>query len=433
MKKPKHAEKLLILFLFLVLSTGHVIPCSMFKITLYGKTMVGNNEDSWRLTSRIWFEKGREGKYGGVYVGYSDLFPQGGMNEAGLAFDGFAVYPKQLKDVSPKRKIDNPTNFIKEIMQNCKSVDEVRDIANKYDRRNFNSAMFLFVEKSGKYLVVESDTLIFGNDEKYVLSNFCPSITNDLTKVKIDRYQRGRTFLENKEDTSLNFCKSVMDTMHECRARLGDGTLYTSIYDLNEGLVYLYFYHDYENVVKFNLQQELKKGNHIYTMPNLFPKNKEYATLYEYETPITSKIILLSLFAFGFLFSFTILFFLLGSFIKLFKSKNALFHKTDLISRLILLTANIFLTAYIFVLVRNPNIVYGEAPFRMTQEMSFLNFAAYIPIIVLILFIPLALCNALIFRKHLLSKFSRCIFTLNTIGYLAILLLFGYWHLYSVL
>ncbi|RFM31806.1 hypothetical protein [Chitinophaga silvisoli] len=42
-----------------------VFSCSMFKITLQGKTMVGNNEDAWRTGSAIWFETGREGGIGG--------------------------------------------------------------------------------------------------------------------------------------------------------------------------------------------------------------------------------------------------------------------------------------------------------------------------------------------------------------------------------
>jgi hypothetical protein len=36
----------------------------MFKLTMYGKTMVGNNEDYWNPNSRIWFEHGKVGAGG---------------------------------------------------------------------------------------------------------------------------------------------------------------------------------------------------------------------------------------------------------------------------------------------------------------------------------------------------------------------------------
>ena len=261
MKKYNLLAKTFSLIILMLLSTSIANSCSMFKITMYGKTMVGNNEDAWRLNSKIWFETGKINNYGAAYVGHDDLFPQGGMNEAGLAFDGFAVYPRNLKSVIGKKKIDDPAEFMKMILQTCSTVEEVNEFVNRYDRSAFNQSMLLFVDKTGKYLVVEVDTTLLGNNEKYVLSNFCPSITQNPDDVKIARYQRGRKFLENKSDTSLRFCVAMMDTMHECRNKIGDGTTYTSIYDLNEGLINLFFYHDYAHSVQFNIKEELAKND----------------------------------------------------------------------------------------------------------------------------------------------------------------------------
>jgi len=50
--------------------------CSMCKVTINGRTYLGNNEDSWRMGSTVWFENGGEGKLGAVYFGYSDHFPR---------------------------------------------------------------------------------------------------------------------------------------------------------------------------------------------------------------------------------------------------------------------------------------------------------------------------------------------------------------------
>ena len=54
----------------------------MFKITQGGKTLVGNNEDYWNPNTRVWFEQSEGEKMGAMYVGFDDLYPQGGMNEA---------------------------------------------------------------------------------------------------------------------------------------------------------------------------------------------------------------------------------------------------------------------------------------------------------------------------------------------------------------
>ena len=74
-------------------------------------------------------------------------------------------------------------------------------------------------------------------------------------------YQKGRRYLENSKDTSISFCTSVMDTMHQERV-WGAGTMYTTVYDLTEGTIYLYFFRDYTHVIKFNLDKELSKNNH---------------------------------------------------------------------------------------------------------------------------------------------------------------------------
>jgi hypothetical protein len=37
------------------------------------------------------------------------------------------------------------------------------------------------------------------------------------------------------------------------------------------GLIYLYHFHNYENVVVINLEEELKKGKHTIEISSLFP------------------------------------------------------------------------------------------------------------------------------------------------------------------
>jgi hypothetical protein len=285
-------KKYIALCFLLLLVVVPVRPCSMFKITFGGKTMVGNNEDAWRENSRIWFEVGRDGHYGAAYVGHDDGFPQGGMNEAGLAYDGFAVYGRVLKPVVEKEKLGgalaDKVGFLTSIMQQCATVEEVQRFVNRYDRRVFNHGMLLFIDKKGDYLVVEVDTTILGHDAKYVLANFCPSLTPDPSTVTMGRYRRGVAFLSGKQDSSLRFCTAMMDTMHECRPRLGDGTTYTSIYDLSGGLIYLYFYHDYTHCVSFDLRRELAKGDHNLLMLSLFPPNAEYERFVRHKTPFNS-------------------------------------------------------------------------------------------------------------------------------------------------
>lgn len=234
--------------------------------------MVGNNEDYWNPNDRIWFEKGKKGEYGAFYVGFDNFWPQGGMNQAGLVVDGFAEDYKAISDTIGKKPLT--MNFLKEIMRRCATVDEVKNYMSQFNLSGLETSMYFFVDKSGKYLVVEGDSLTIGEKEYYIVSNFYPSQIKNECDVPLSYYQKGRKYLENNKDISVAFCSSVMDTMHQERA-WGAGTMYTTIYDLEGGVIYLKFFRDYTHVVKFDLNEELAKDNHSLIIPELFPENKK--------------------------------------------------------------------------------------------------------------------------------------------------------------
>lgn len=272
MKEKKLLLTLLLVLIFTITMIQNGLACSMFKLTMFGKTMVGNNEDYWNPNTRIWFEQGKNGEYGAAYVGFDNFYPQGGMNRAGLVFDGFSEDYKAISDTLGKKNLK--IDFLKDILKKCATVDDVKKYLIQYNLSGLETSMFLFIDRTGKYLVAEGDSLTIGNKPSYVLSNFYPSQVKDENEIDIPFYQKGRRLLENHRDTSINFCSSAMDTMHQEKV-WGGGTMYTTIYDLIEGTIYLYFFHDYTHVVKFNLDHELKMGDYSLVIPELFPENKK--------------------------------------------------------------------------------------------------------------------------------------------------------------
>lgn len=266
--------KKILFLLFSFLFSNADFACTVYKITMNGKTFMGNNEDYWNGNTRIWFEKGKNGNYGCAYVGFAHLYPEGGINEHGLAFDGFAVPHRDVKKNPNKLPYDTAT--LRKVMRTCKNTDEVFNFFSKYDLSPLHAGMMLFVDPSGKYLVVEGDTMIKGNDDKYLLSNFCPSKTKDVNDVQIPMYQSGRKLMAGHVDTSLTFLKTLSDTLHQSWPGNIGGTLYTTIYDLNERTIHLYFYHDYTKSMTFKLADELNKEDRVVVnIPKLFPNNTE--------------------------------------------------------------------------------------------------------------------------------------------------------------
>ena len=207
-------KKSLFTLIILLLYCSQAVTCSMYKVTVDNKTMVGSNFDAYYLTPRIWFENGiKSGEYGAVFTGgrfdgANGFAPQTGMNEYGLTFSRLAS-PAPEKDLIidvSKKKITNPTLYLKDIMHKCKTIDEVRAYIQKYDQSFFIEDVFIYIDLTGRYLIVEPDTMIIGNDSKYVLANFCPSRNSDFNSIKQVRYRNGVEFLKNKIDTSIQFC-----------------------------------------------------------------------------------------------------------------------------------------------------------------------------------------------------------------------------------
>ncbi len=405
--------------------------CSMYKVTANGKTMVGNNEDSWRRDARIWFEQGTNGKFGVVCVGYArKQHPDGAMNEYGLAFDAFTMYRKgNLGEKDPNKK-DFAYSHLLTIMQQCKTVDEVYAFLDKLNLHIldgspiFNGAMLLFVDKTGKYLVVEANKMTFGNDNKFALANFSVADTKDLSTIKTERYCKGVAFLNNKKlDTSLSFCSALSDTMSVNRVKVGDGTLYTNIYDLDEGLIHLYFFHDFSKRITFNLKDELAKGDHSYEFVKLFPDNKNYQRFLAYKTPQNNIVIFSFIVACGLLFFFSFVFFL----ISFFRSSNSNYRYV----KLGLSVLSIASCVYAYVLLRNEGIYYFPSPYNDGHSLI-VAMSSYLPFVLLLSITPLLTVLVNIFRQKKWNWFAKYLFATNNLAYIILIGLFVYWKLFDV-
>ncbi len=406
--------------------------CSMYKITKDGKTMVGCNEDNWRTTSRIWFASKNESRiYGAAFTGSrvvrkDVLAPQSGMNEAGLVFSRLASYhPNGYVKQEGKKQIKDEVSYLSSILHNFSTVKEVKEYISQHDHSIFFDDVFIYVDQSGDYLVVEPYELLEGNDSTYVLSNFCPSITTNEKARQLERYKNGKDFLGlHSLDTTLSFCKAVSDTMHVCRKRNGDGTLLTSIWDTKNGLLNLYFYHNYDTSIQFVLSEELAKEDHMLDITSLFPENPEFKRLAEYKTPFNVAELRISLVLIaGFLLLLTFLF--LWTY---FKSRNAIkFNSIKVVFAIL----NLLLVYYLFVLATNIGIYYFDAPYHH-HNSDLISLSSYLPFLLLLIILPLSAYNFLYIRLNTESTWIKSALFLNNTLYFILMGAFGYWGLYSI-
>jgi hypothetical protein len=78
--------------------------------------------------------------------------------------------------------------------------------------------------------------------------------------------------LASAESYSVELFRDILDAVQNAAG----GTTYSNVYDLKQRTVYVYFYHDFEHEVVFNLEEELYRGVHAYDLPDLFPRNEDF-------------------------------------------------------------------------------------------------------------------------------------------------------------
>lgn len=428
----KKSHLILLITLALTIFQNKIMACSMYKITVDGKTMVGCNHDAWLTTPKIWFETAEhKNEYGTVFTGSREMSanrtaPQSGMNTVGLAFSRLAsYYPVQNNPFSNRLKITSEADYLSEILHKCATVKDVKKHIEQYDHSFFLNDVFIYIDSLGDYLIVEPYKLIEGNNPNYVLANFCPSITENKQARKLERYRNGEDFLKtNKAIASLDFCTALSDTMSVCRSRNGDGTLITSIFDTKEKIVNLYFYHNFDTLVQYSLTDELSKGDHILNLPEIFPKNAEFERLVNFKTPsntIALRVLLVLIAGLLALISFAL-------FIsQLRKNKTT---SLSLKSVVVISLLNLILIAYIFVLITNQGIFYFDVPYKHPTS-SLITASSYTPFLLLISFIPIIIYTGNRLKSDKTKFWIKSTLVLNTSVYFILVLGFGYWGLYN--
>ena len=288
--------KVLLLFQILILSIFAPFPvyaCTAFMMTVGEKVFVGNNEDYKIKYTRVWFVPSGNERYGRVYFGYDNWSPQGGMNDQGLFFDFFAT--KKLKKGLLKGMIRFQGPMIDTMMAKCATVEDVLDMFSRYNLEWMSKAQMFIVDKSGDSAIIEGEAVIRNCDNYQVVTNFRLSkIPEDQRPCRwpaygCSRYKKVEKMLLEIDVPTVAKFKDILKATHRSSYNVLTTTQYSNIYDLTHGLVYLYYLHDFDNEIVFNLSQELKKGRHYYDLPSLFGRELTYdIQVYTHASPAFS-------------------------------------------------------------------------------------------------------------------------------------------------
>jgi tetratricopeptide (TPR) repeat protein len=235
--------------------------------------LAGSNEDWTYHLNDVWFLPPEKGKFGRVYFGLNfnngDHMPQGGMNDQGLFYDGASAESVIVPRDSSIVPFEG--DLIQKAMEECSTVEEVLKLYERY-HMSVGDGQLLIGDRFGNSAIMEATGSIIRKKGEYqIVTNFFQSRIKP-ENITDTRHRMAKEIFEKSENISVDLFRQILNATHwEEYSGSMTVTLYSYICDLKKGDIYIYHFHNFEDVVKINLRDELKKGERYLSILSLFP------------------------------------------------------------------------------------------------------------------------------------------------------------------
>ncbi len=275
--------KIIILFFgFMTVFGPGISACTGFTASDELNVLVGNNEDLSLLADpQIRIIPPSDNSYGRVVFYCKWPYPFdtgsysafGGMNDQGLFFDIYST--PRLVPTNPLGKPNYNQDIFAYCISTCANVDEVVDVFNTYYIPYMDEIQGFFVDKTGNSVIIEGDEIVYKYGNYQVVTNFLQNHPH-LGGYPCWRYDTAVSMLENMDNISVDYFIDICEAVHVERIVLPDfilDTIYSNICDLNQGIMLLYFFHDYDHFIEINIPEIFEQGYQNYDLPLLFDDN----------------------------------------------------------------------------------------------------------------------------------------------------------------
>lgn len=273
--------------------------CTIFTFHFGKKVFFCGNLDHPNPDGYIWFWPASKEGYGGTLHGYyakvndrSWIGYEGGMNEKGLAFDTNGLPDATMNPHPEKTSSWASDNFWRRMLKKCSNVNEAIEMANDFDFGNMMDFQVHVADSSGDAVVISPGAdgeLSFTKKKKregfLVSTNFNSSNPKHRHgEYPCKRYETTVNMLkkiEREEDLNIDDLRSILDAVHFEGASYN--TIYSYICDLKKGIFYLYYFHQFNEVVEFDLTKELEIGERTVKIKDLVTQKTKDRASEEYQ------------------------------------------------------------------------------------------------------------------------------------------------------
>jgi penicillin V acylase-like amidase (Ntn superfamily) len=263
--------------------------CTIFSVSKENHVFFGNTEDNIRKRDETfiafipsqkfpakWIYPGREGNftnYGFMLLGVREgnyLYPQGGINEHGLAYDINALPLAYFNGIEGKAWKTGFNYF--DLLMTTKNLDEIAEHFDTYNQnpRQWGAGQIHFADALGKSAVFGIDKegnlgRVFKGSQNYLVStNFSLNNTDDKIGYPCKRHETASNHLEilsKQEHITQEDCRQILD---EVKIQYGKkepnhGTVYGNVFNLANKEIWLYHLDDFSTHRTFQLDSELER------------------------------------------------------------------------------------------------------------------------------------------------------------------------------
>jgi len=276
---------ILILQLFCVsLFSQNNIPsgCSVITIAKGGSVFFGGNDDFNNPDQYYWVEPGDSSRYGVIWIGKPDN-PQQGINEKGLAYDSNGLPRFEVNPHTERLAVSGEYyhNYLMQIMHECSTVTEVISWANKHQRFPYMHDQMHFADKTGDAVIISAGKdgeMVFTRktpgDGFLVSTNFNVANPENASEYPCWRFDKANELLgkliEKGEPLIYNDVTNVMEAIHQEGA---SWTIETLVADLTNGIMYLFYFYQFDDPVIINVKEELANPREAGPLSRLFPED----------------------------------------------------------------------------------------------------------------------------------------------------------------
>jgi len=252
--------------------------CTIVSAVDRDEVYVGSNLDAPNPDVKMWFIPSDSKQYGRVCFGFDYRIAENGMNEHGLFIDCNTVPETGWRPDPDKPDWEDWDGWYESgvpdgILSKCRTVDEALRVFESYNLHTLRTIKFFVADAEGQSAVLEWSkgelNVIRRPDEAYyqISTNF---ITSDYKQDEIPCYRyriAENIFISQTAGPSVPLIRKILSIT---AMEINSPTQVSVIYELIRQRFYVHFYHNFEEVVEFNLGEELEKGSAKYELFRVF-------------------------------------------------------------------------------------------------------------------------------------------------------------------